>query len=313
MSYIKSPIFYMGNKYDLIEQLIPLFPDNIDTFYDLFGGSGVLSLNVKSNKTIYNELNDNIYNLMLLFKNNSSETIIEKINDNINKFNLPKMSCDIRVKHYTEKYKNEHNENYLKFRSYYNKQKERDYIDLYTLTYFSFCNLIRFNSNNDFNMPFGNRCYLDEHKYKIINACNVLQKKNIIFKNKNAFDILQQTTFNKGDFIYLDPPYSNTLAIYNEKRAFGGWAVEDDYKLFEMLEDLDKKGIKWGLSNVFKNKDYVNQHLIEWCKKNKYKVNHLNKNYASLGKGNANSDEVYICNYQIKNEQLSLFDFESEK
>jgi site-specific DNA-adenine methylase len=47
----------MGNKYDLIEQLIPLFPDNIDTFYDLFGGSAVLSINVKANKTVYNELN----------------------------------------------------------------------------------------------------------------------------------------------------------------------------------------------------------------------------------------------------------------
>lgn len=40
MTYIKSPIFYMGNKYRLLPQLLPLFPSNIDTFYDLFGGSG---------------------------------------------------------------------------------------------------------------------------------------------------------------------------------------------------------------------------------------------------------------------------------
>ena len=126
-----------------------------------------------------------------------------------------------------------------------------------------------------------------ESKIKVLNIDynDALNK----FKNDNQ----------KFDIIYLDPPYSNTLAIYNEKRAFGGWTVEDDYKLFDILEDLDKKGIKWGLSNVFKNKDYVNEHLIKWCEKNNWNVHHLDLSYSSLGKGNANSDEVYICNYNI--------------
>lgn len=308
MKLIKSPIFYMGNKYDLLKQLIPLFPKNIDTLYDLFGGSAVISLNVESNKTIYNELNENIYNLIQLFKNNDSKEIIDKIENNINKFNLPRLSRDVRVKHYTEEYKKEHNENYLKFRKYYNQEQDRNFIDLYTLTYFSFCNLVRFNQKNQFNMPFGNRCFLEEHKNKIIDACDILKKQNIIFKNKNAFDILQNTEFKKDDFIYLDPPYSNTTAIYNEKRAFGGWTIEEDYKLFDILENLDKQGIKWGLSNVFRNKGIENAHLIEWCKKNNWNVNHLNKNYASLGKGNAKSDEVYICNYFTNENQLTIFD-----
>lgn len=40
MKYIKSPIFYMGNKYDLLHELIPRFPkkEEINTFIDLFGG-----------------------------------------------------------------------------------------------------------------------------------------------------------------------------------------------------------------------------------------------------------------------------------
>lgn len=37
--YLESPIFYMGNKYKLLKQLIPLFPDKCKTFLDLFGGS----------------------------------------------------------------------------------------------------------------------------------------------------------------------------------------------------------------------------------------------------------------------------------
>lgn len=312
MKYIKSPLFYMGNKYELLEQLLPLFPKKIGTFYDLFGGSGVVTLNAKAERYVYNEQNKNIVELLKIFKNYDFKFIINKIEKNVRIFNLPKMSCDTRTKHYTKEYKDKHNDNYLKFREYYNNKEERDYLDLYTLTYFSFCNLIRFNKKNQFNMPFGNRCYLPEHKIKIEESCNILSKRNIDFKSENAFEILENTKFYKDDFIYLDPPYTNTTAIYNENRAYGGWNVEDDNRLFCLLENLDRQNIKWGLSNVFKNKGKTNNHLIEWCKKNNWYVFHLKKNYASLGKGNAQSDEVYISNYSNGNnqKQMSIFDYE---
>ena len=35
--YIKSPLNYVGGKYKLLPQILPLFPKNIDTFIDLFG------------------------------------------------------------------------------------------------------------------------------------------------------------------------------------------------------------------------------------------------------------------------------------
>ncbi len=39
-NYIQSPLNYTGGKYKLLNQLIPLFPKNINTFIDLFGGGG---------------------------------------------------------------------------------------------------------------------------------------------------------------------------------------------------------------------------------------------------------------------------------
>lgn len=313
MNYIKSPIFYMGNKYDLMNQLMPLFPKSIDTLYDLFGGSAVVSLNVESNKTIYNELNENVYNLIQLFKNNNSKDLINHLKGRQIQFNLFDGKIDIRINKENQKeIRKKYERNYLNFRKYYNETKNIK--DLYTLTFYSFCNLLRFNKKSEFNMSFGFRSYTEKYDNRIIDACDTLKNKNIIFKNENAFNILQDTIFNKDDFIYLDPPYSNTTAIYNEKRAFGGWTIEDDCKLFDILEELNKKGIKWGLSNVFRNKGIENKHLIEWCDKNKWNVNHLNKNYASLGKGNAKSDEVFICNYQIKNDnQLTIFDILESK
>ena len=64
MKYIKSPLNYTGNKYNLLSQILPLFPQKINTFYDLFGGSGTVAINVSANRIIYNEYNKFIYELV---------------------------------------------------------------------------------------------------------------------------------------------------------------------------------------------------------------------------------------------------------
>ena len=294
---LKSPIFYMGNKYKLLPQLLPLFPKNINKFYDLFGGSGCVSGNVDAKNIIYNELNENIYDLFCMFENLGSTSIIQAVEGNIERFGLNREGTDVRqnipnIKETKEYY----NEKYLDFRDYYNKHQD-NITDLYTLTFYSFSNLIRFNSKSEFNMPYGNRCFCEKHKEQIIDWCDMLEHKNIIAFCSDYKNVLEQYMPNKNDFVYVDPPYYNTLAIYNEKRAFGGWTIESDYELFDILEDLDMKGVKWGMSNVFVNKGNVNEHLIKWCEENNWYVYHLNKTYSALGKGNANSDEVYICNY----------------
>ena len=35
---IASPMNYIGGKYKILPQILPLFPDNIGTFVDLFCG-----------------------------------------------------------------------------------------------------------------------------------------------------------------------------------------------------------------------------------------------------------------------------------
>lgn len=45
-----SPIFYMGNKYKLLKQILPLFPETCRVFIDAFGGSGVVTMNYRGGK-----------------------------------------------------------------------------------------------------------------------------------------------------------------------------------------------------------------------------------------------------------------------
>ncbi len=297
MKLLKSPIFYMGNKYKLLPQLLPLFPKNTITFYDLFGGSGCVSGNVDAKNIIYNELNENIYDLFCMFEHLGSTSIIQAVENNIERFGLNREGTDVRqnipnIKETREYY----NKKYLDFRDYYNKHQD-NITDLYTLTFYSFSNLIRFNGKSEFNMPYGNRCFCQKHKEQMIEWCDMLKHKNIAVCCNDYKDILKSDNLGENDFVYVDPPYYNTLAIYNEKHETDAWTIDSDCELFDILEDLDRKNIKWGMSNVFVNKGNVNEHLIKWCEENNWYVYHLNKTYSALGKGNANSDEVYICNY----------------
>lgn len=284
--YLESPIFYMGNKYKLLKQLIPLFPKECNTFLDLFGGSGVVSMNYKGKyKTIYNEFNENIVNLVKMFQDNSFEDLDNYFNSKIEEYNIVCTGKDFRNHLELQK-------GYYDFREYYNKSINKDVRDLYLLICYSMNHLIRFNKKNEFNASCGStQRYIRE---KVMNMINNFDEVEVM--NKNCFDI-DFSQFKKGDFIYCDPPYLNTEAVYNEKRVFGGWSIDDDYKLFNILEELDKRDIKWGLSNVYVNRGKRNGHLIKWCLDNNWYVYHLNRNYNPFSRGNSNNDEVYICNY----------------
>lgn len=297
MEIIESPIFYMGNKYKLLKQLIPLFPKECNTFVDLFGGSGVVSMNYKGKvRTIYNEFNSNVIGLINMLVNNEPEELDRYFKNKINEYGLE--TCSIKAADRRNRIGYERRkDNYNKLRSDYNSNKDREFKDLFLLACYSINHLIRFNSDSDFNASSGADSY-NEKNYKKI--CDMHEQfKEVIICNKNCFE-LKINNLKEGDFVYCDPPYLNTEAVYNEKRAFGGWNIEDDYKLFGILEELNDRKIKWGLSNVFANRDKENTHLIEWCNKNNWNIVHLNRNYNPFSKGNSNNDEVYICNYLVE-------------
>lgn len=73
--YISSPIYYMGNKIKVLPDIEPLFYKNCDNFYDMFGGSGTVVLNVDYKNRYYNELNPFIYELFEMFTKYSIEEL----------------------------------------------------------------------------------------------------------------------------------------------------------------------------------------------------------------------------------------------
>ena len=287
-----SPIFYMGNKKKLINKgLIELFPKNISMFVDLFTGSGIVSMNTEASKYIINDIDTNLIDLYNMFKFTEADTIIEHIESRIEYYELARERTkrnEFKDKEKIEQYKKA----YISLRSDYNKNKT--VLDFYTLMFYSFSQQFRFNNKGDFNMPCGNDCFSDKNKEYIRNGRDFFKDDNVIITN-NDFRKLKISKLDNNSFIYLDPPYLDTTATYNEN---GGWTIKDEQDLYDICEELDNNGIKFGMSNVFINKGKTNDKLIEWCNKNKWDVYTFDKfTYMACGKGNSNAKEVFIKNY----------------
>lgn len=291
--YVKSPMNYTGGKYKLLHQIEPLFPEDINLFVDLFTGGGNIAVNVKANKIVANDCEENIIGIYQTFqKYDNVDELIGQIEEIIKTYGL---TID-------------NTEAYNKFRKDYNclRTSQGDYsplssyninIFLYVLICYSFNHQYRFNSKGEFNMPFGKeRSQWNENmKNNLINFHQQIKEKDIVFLNKD-FRQLKVDKLGINDFVYCDPPYLITCATYNEK---DGWNQECEEDLLNLLDELNTKKIKFALSNVLYSKGKTNDLLIEWSKK--YNVHHLdytyqNCNYHTKDKTNK-SDEVLITNY----------------
>ena len=285
--YKESAIHYMGNKYSLLSQIIPYFPKDIHNFYDLFGGSGTVSLNIKAENYHVNDLNNHVYNLYNLFKTKSANEIIDYCYKKRDEYGFSINETD------KKKIAELNKEPFQKCRDDMNNNPSA--LGYYFLTFYSFCNQFRF-SKSGFNMPVGNGYFKKESEKPIKDMCEFFNKQNVYIYNKSYEEF---TEFETDDFIYTYIPYSNCDSVYNEKRDLDGWGEEQDYEFFKWCELLNSKGVKWAISNVFCNKGLENKHLVEWCEKNGWIVHHLDMKYAGHSRESANqiTDEVLICNY----------------
>lgn len=267
--FLKAPMNYTGNKFKLLPQIIPLFPDNINTFVDLFCGSSTVSLNIKADKIICNDSNRQLIEILKYLQSSNKDLVFKEIDTIIEEFDL---------------YNYESNGYYL-LRDRYNQYRHT--LDLYVLSCFSFNFQIRFNNRGEFNMPSGKSrsrytSVMIENLGKFIDK---VATTNIEYVNNDfrSFDI---SLLKENDFVYCDPPYLISHAVYNEKnRLGGGYGEQDEADLLNLLDKLNSMGVKFALSNVLYHKGLENTLLIDWSKK--YNIHYLDKNYST-------------CNYQLR-------------
>ena len=123
---------------------------------------------------------------------------------------------------------------------------------------------------------------------------------NLTIENK-GFDAFDFSNLNSRDFVYCDPPYLISTASYNDgKRGYTGWDEKLESTLLNILDELNRNGIRFALSNVIKHKGKDNHLLKEWSKSyNVYFLNndYSNSNYQAKDRRKNSTEEVLITNY----------------
>ncbi len=276
---IKSPLNYIGGKYKLLPQILPLFPKEINHFVDLFAGGLDVSLNVNAQQITCNDINGYVIDIFEYFKQCKIENLIIEIQDIIKEYELTKTNRD-GYDRLREKYNTQHNPIYL-----------------FVLVCFGFNHQVRFNNNGDFNNPFGiNRSSYNARTEKNLREMHP-KLVNMEFTKTN-FHNFNFDGLHTNDFLYADPPYLITCGSYNDgKRGFEGWKQEDDHDLFAVLDELNNRGVHFALSNVIRHKRKENQVLMEWAKQ--YQVHLIESNYNNCNYQTEKSEtvEVLITNY----------------
>lgn len=279
--YLRSPLNYIGGKYKLLGQILPLFPKNIDTFYDLFAGGLNVSLNVTARSIVAYEIMTPLVDLYRFWYKTSTSIVLNKISATIGKFQLSSSN----------------QAGYNTLRAEYNTT--RDPLLLFVLICYSFNHQVRFNSRLEFNSPFGRdrSKFNDNISENLVSTISAIHQKKISFRAKSCLS-LPVSRLNSDAFLYADPPYLITTAAYNDgKRGFEGWNMEKEQKLLALLDKANAKGLKFALSNAIENKGRVNSLLLAWA--SKYKIHEMAASYAnsSYNANRLGTREVLITNY----------------
>ena len=278
-----QPLFaYLGNKHRLLPDIQKIFPKNIGKFIDLFGGSGVVGINSDAKQVLIND-----YNLFLIgiYKGIQETTpdaaweLIEKI---INQYSLNK----------------ENEDGYYTCRDEYNKISYEERCTNYwywglVLVWCSFNrSTVQFNLQNEYNAPFGfDKVNFGLAKQKFFAFAKKVSGSKIDF----TCDDYKSVDVPADAFVYIDPPYLITTATYNK-----GWDEQAENELYNYLETLDNKGVKWAMSNVFENNGENHTMLSDWISRKKYRVHYLDGEYIHANfrrKNKGRTVEVLITNY----------------
>lgn len=252
----------MGSKHKLLPQLLTLFPTKA-CFYDVFTGGGSVYINVAHR---YPQViaNDILVDLIAIHQHLQSPDFIQKAAA----LSIPTKNCQ---------------QMYLALRDQYNKERAPE--QLLALIWSCNSNMMRFNKDLQFNQTWGQRSYNKntQNKIELLLARNYA---NVTFESKHFYEYANLR--NKDIFVYLDPPYSNTEAGYNNL-----WTEQAEQQLIGMLKTFINNQIPFGLSGVINEKPNT---IYNFFQMQPVSIYYFGDMYQKVSKKQRTNIEYYITN-----------------
>ncbi len=228
---IPSLIKWTGSKRSQAKAIIKLIP-TFKRYIEPFVGGGAMMYLAGHPGAIANDIYSPLVDLWCLVRDDPTFLVCayseewERLNEELNSVDVSSMTCGNGIPHV-----------FYEVRDRFNKTPNA--IDLNFLMRTCVNGIVRFNGKGHFNNSFHlSRRGMKPDRFKtVVQAWHpVLQGIDLL--NNDYKDILDLA--NKGDFVYLDPPYAGTIQRYAR--------LLDPDELFGALEKLNSHGALWALS-----------------------------------------------------------------
>lgn len=229
---VKPFLRWAGGKSWFIKKIDDFLPDSINNYFEPFLGGASIFIHLKSNNLIHGDS----------FLSDSNSSLV-------NSYNI--LSKDPKA--LLKKLKAFENTKgcYYEIRDTKYKNKIDKAAQFIYLNRTSFNGIYRENLKGEYNVPYGNKTYKE-----LFDEENLIQVSKLLQDAKvSTFDFMDiKPLIKKGDFIFLDPPYTvahqhNGFVKYNQK--IFSW--EDQIKLKEFVEYLISIEVNFVLTNASHN------------------------------------------------------------
>ncbi len=274
----KPFVKWAGGKRQIIDKLLKLVPIDFNTYYEPFVGGGALLFELSPKTAVINDSNKELMNVYKLISTDSGYEEVVKILNNYEKKHNEKFYYQIR--------------NLDKDKKKFAKltPAERAARTIY-LNKACFNGLYRVNSKGEFNVPFNKKLHINTYDAQnMILAYVYFQTNNITMLSTDFEEAVKAAQ--KGDFIYLDPPYDSENETTFNDYTENGFGKDEQIRLAKVYKDLSDRGCYVMLSNH--NTTLIN----ELYKDFNIHIITAKRNINSKGEKRGKVEEVIITNYK---------------
>lgn len=272
---LAAPVLkWVGGKRKLLDAYSALLPKRVTSYCEPFVGGGAVLFYLQPQTALVNDINEELIRVYTVIK--------EDVDGLINTLRQYKNDAEF---YYELRALDRERETYASL-----SDVEKAARIIY-LNKTCFNGLYRVNNSGEFNSPFGyykNPNIINEIVLRAVSS--YFNTSSIHFSAGDFEEALKD--IRKGTFVYLDPPYdpiSETSNFTGYSR--GGFSKEDQIRLKKCCDALDRRGIKFMLSNSAT--DFIREQYSS------YNITTVQAPRAvnSIGSRRGDVDEVVVRNY----------------